>query len=86
MEGSLVILNEREPAPRAQRVQWVLTTPLGGKMAPALRVEAKKAPLCVAPHYFGTTKARSPRLDWRFFSHNAGDPISVNRPLREPVQ
>ena len=50
-------------------------------MAPALRVVAKKAPLGVATLYFGTTKIRSPRLDWRFFSHNAGELNSVNRPL-----
>ncbi len=73
-----------------------VTTQLGGKMAPALRVAAKKAPLGVAyrdvgqvrkqeavsfaPRSFGTTKPRSARLDWRFFSHNADNPISVNRP------
>jgi hypothetical protein len=80
----LVIPNER------------LTTQLGGKMAPARRVAAKKAPLVVAYmdvgqereqdaisfalHLFGATKPRSARLDWHFFSHNADNPIGVNRP------
>ena len=49
-------------------------------MAPALRVEAKKAPLCVARHLFGITKPRFSRLDGRFFSHNSGNSISDNRP------
>ncbi|MCW8907148.1 MAG: hypothetical protein OQL28_07850, partial [Sedimenticola sp.] len=57
-----------------------LPTQLGGKMTPALRVAAKKAPLCVAPRYFGATKARLARLDWHIFSRNAGNQISVNRP------
>ena len=78
-----MVLNER------------LTTTLGSKMAPALRVAAKKAPLCVAyrdvgeereqerklcARYFGPTKVRSPRLDWRFFRHNADYQIIVNAP------
>lgn len=63
-----MILNER------------LTTQLDGKMSPALVVAAKKAPLVVAIRLFGTTKLHSARLDWRFFSHNADNPISVNRP------
>ena len=49
-------------------------------MAPALRVVAKKTPLVVACRSFGMTKHRSSRLDWRFFSRNRGNPISVNRP------
>jgi hypothetical protein len=47
----LVILNK-----------WLATT-LGAKMAPALRVEAKKAPLCVARRLFGMTKLLSSRRD-----------------------
>ena len=49
-------------------------------MAPALRVEAKKAPLCVARRLFGMTKLLSSRRDWRFFSLNSNNLISVNRP------
>ena len=73
-------LYEREPAPRAQRVLWVLTTKLVGKMAPAFRVVPEKVPLRVAPHSFGMTKPRSSRLDWRFFRHNADYSSSVSRP------
>ena len=57
-----------------------LITQLEGKMAPALRVAAKKAPLGVASHLFGMTKLHSSRLEWQFFSHNSGDSINVNRP------
>ncbi len=73
-----------------------VTTQLGEKIAPALRVVAKKGPLGVAYmdvgqgreqdagsfalRLFGATKLRSARLDWPFFSHNADNPISVNRP------
>ncbi|AKH69281.1 hypothetical protein IMCC21906_01604 [Spongiibacter sp. IMCC21906] len=53
-------------------------------MAPALRVEAKKAPLCVARRLFGMTKLLSSRRDWRFFSLNSDNPISVNRPCHYP--
>ena len=73
-ERSLVILNERI------RACPLGTTELRAKIAPALRVVAKKAPLGVAPRSFGTTKPRLSRLNWRFFSHNSGNPISVNRP------
>jgi hypothetical protein len=47
-----------------------MITPLGGKIAPALRVAPEKAPLVVARLLFGITKLHSSRLDWRFFSHN----------------
>ncbi len=57
-----------------------LRTQLGAKMAPALRVEAKKPPLVVARLSFGMTKQRSSRLNWRLFSHNIGNKNSVNRP------
>jgi multidrug efflux pump subunit AcrB len=67
-ERSVVILHKRR------------ITPLGGKMAPALRVVAKKPPLVVIRRSFGMTKPRSSRLDWRLFSHNSGNRISVNRP------
>ncbi|MCW4343884.1 MAG: hypothetical protein N0E48_11080 [Candidatus Thiodiazotropha endolucinida] len=57
-----------------------MITPLGGKIAPALRVAPEKAPLGVACRSFGVTKPLSSRLDWRFFRHNRADWISVNRP------
>lgn len=57
-----------------------LITKLGAKLAPALRVVAKKAPLSVARRSFGVTKPLSSRLDWRLFSHNIGDSTSANRP------
>ncbi|MCW4345205.1 MAG: hypothetical protein N0E48_17880 [Candidatus Thiodiazotropha endolucinida] len=57
-----------------------MITPLGGKIAPALRVAPEKAPLGVARRSFGITKPLSSRLDWRFFRHNRADWISVNRP------
>ena len=63
-EGSLVILNKR------------ISTQLEAKMAPALRVVAKKALLRVARHSFGVTKPHSSRLDERFFSHNSDNSIS----------
>jgi hypothetical protein len=44
--------------------------PLGGKIAPALRVAPEKASLVVARRLFGVTKLLSSRLDWRFFRHN----------------
>ena len=55
-----------------------LITQLGGKIAPALWVAAKKAPLSVVRCLFGVTKLLSSRLDWRFFSHNSNDSISFN--------
>ncbi|MEW8543156.1 MAG: hypothetical protein AB2693_06445 [Candidatus Thiodiazotropha sp.] len=66
-----------------------MLTPLGGKIAPALRVAPRrkcpwgvpeKAPLGVTRRSFGTTKPLSSRLDWRFFRRNRADRISVNRP------
>ncbi|MCW4344328.1 MAG: hypothetical protein N0E48_13410 [Candidatus Thiodiazotropha endolucinida] len=57
-----------------------MTTPLGGKIAPALRVAPEKAPLGVARRSFGITKPLFSRLDWRFFRHNRANWISVNRP------
>ena len=50
------------------------------KISLALRVAAEKAPLRVARRSFGVANLLSSRLDWRFFSHNRGDPNSVNRP------
>ena len=48
------------------------STQLGGKIAPALRVEAENAPLRVARRLFRMTKPLSSRLDWCIFSHNRG--------------
>ena len=62
------------------RLHERMITQLGGKIAPALRVEPEKSPLCVARRSFGVTKHLSLRLDWRFFSLNRVDSISVNRP------
>ena len=67
-ERGVVILHKR------------LITTLGDKMAPALRVVAKKPPLVVARRLFGVTKPRFSRLDWWLFSRNSNDPNSVNRP------
>lgn len=53
-------------------------------MAPALRVEAKKAPPGVARLLFGMTKPCSSRLDGRFFSHNSDNSMRVNRPCTIP--
>ncbi len=49
-------------------------------MVPALRVVAKVPPLVVARRLFGVTKLLSSRLDWRYFSHNSDNQITVNRP------
>ena len=68
--------NERGVA----RLHERMITQLGGKIAPALRVEPEKAPLCVARRSFGVTKCLSSCLDWRFFRLNRADPISVYRP------
>ncbi|MEW8544331.1 MAG: hypothetical protein AB2693_12425 [Candidatus Thiodiazotropha sp.] len=57
-----------------------MITPLGEKIAPALRVASEKAPLGVARCSFGITKLLSSRLDWRFFRRNRADRISVDRP------
>jgi hypothetical protein len=57
-----------------------MITQLDEKIAPALRVEPEKSPLCVARRSFGVTKHLSSRLDWRFFRLNRVDSISVNRP------
>jgi hypothetical protein len=56
-----------------------MITQLGGEIAPALRVEPEKSPLCVVRRSFGVTKHLSSRLDWRFFRLNRVDSISVNR-------
>ena len=74
-----------------------MITPLGGKIAPALRVAPEKAPLGVtnmdvgkgreqdavsfARRSFGITKLLSSRLDWRFFRRNRAHWITVNRPF-----
>ena len=73
-----------------------MITPLGGKIAPALRVTPETEPLVVANMdvgkgreqdavsfarcSFGMTKLHSSRLDWRFFRRNRAYWISVNRP------
>lgn len=57
-----------------------VTTQLGGKIAPALRVVAKCGPLGVAHRLFGMTKPYSARLDWSVFRHNADNQIGVHRP------
>ncbi|MCW4345117.1 MAG: hypothetical protein N0E48_17435 [Candidatus Thiodiazotropha endolucinida] len=57
-----------------------MITPLGEKIAPALRGAPEKAPLGIARRSFGTTKLLSSRLDWRFFRGNRANWISVDRP------
>ncbi|MEW8543455.1 MAG: hypothetical protein AB2693_07945 [Candidatus Thiodiazotropha sp.] len=47
-----------------------MITPLGEKIAPALRGAPEKAPLGITRRSFGTTKLLSSRLDWRFFRGN----------------
>ena len=53
-ERSVVILHKR------------MITPLGSKIASALRVASENVPLSVARHLFGITKLLSSRLDWHF--------------------
>lgn len=57
-----------------------MITQLGQKLALALRVLAKKAPLFVVRRLFGKTKLLSLRLDWRFFSQNRDFEISIHKP------
>ncbi|WP_372879348.1 PaaI family thioesterase [Spongiibacter marinus] len=49
-------------------------------LAPALRVVAKNPPLVVIRRSFGVTKLLFSFLDWRIFSRNRRNSISVNRP------
>ncbi len=56
---SLVILNEQEPAPRAQRVHWVRVTLSGAFSGTTRRAGPHFPPNFVISRLFGTTKLRS---------------------------
>lgn len=53
---------------------------LDTKMIRARRVAVQQVPFGVVSHYFGTTKARSTRLDCHLFYGNADSSNSIHEP------